>query len=71
MTRLNIRLACHLCDRIDFDGIEVLPDDWTDIQEVQSLADSLRVVPLDDRKKSPFEWYTHLGTCPDCQKEDL
>lgn len=45
-----------------FNGIEVLPDDWTDIQEVQSLADSLRVVSLEDRKDIPSEWYTHLGT---------
>ncbi|MEZ6117118.1 MAG: hypothetical protein R3C28_11170 [Pirellulaceae bacterium] len=70
MNRLNIRLACHLCDRTDFDGIDVLPDDWDDIQEIQSLADSLRIIPVDDTKNSPLEWYTHLGTCPDCRKED-
>ena len=70
MTWLGIRLACCSCDRVDFDGINALPDDWGDIEEIQSLADSLRIVPIDDAKNSPLEWYTHLGTCPDCRKED-
>ena len=36
------------CDREDFDGIDNLPDDWEEIDEVQSFEDSIREVAPDD-----------------------
>ena len=63
----QIRLACNECDRNDFDGINQLPADWEDIEEVQSLEQSRQEVDINDQSRSPLEWYTHLGTCPDCQ----
>jgi len=53
----KIRLGCIHCDRIDFDGVEVLPNDWFDVQAV------LATLSLD--------WETHLGVCPDCSKHEL
>ena len=67
MTQEPIRLACSECDRDDFDGIDELPIDWTDITEVQSLKESLREVALDDQSRSPLDWHTHVGTCAECQ----
>ena len=67
MNRKRIRLACSRCDRDDFDGVDELPADWTDITIVQSWDDSVSEVEFDDHSTSPTEWYTHLGTCPDCE----
>ena len=66
----KIRLGCHSCDRCDFDFISKLPDDWTNITEVRNYDESVREVTDDDKSGSPFDWQTHLGTCPDCQSED-
>ena len=66
----RIRLGCDSCDREDFDGITKIPSDWVDVTVVQSLKASLQEIDHDDRSRSPFEWYTHLGTCPDCQAEE-
>ena len=70
MTRRIIRLACNQCDRDDFDGVSKLPHDWEDVTEVQSLKESRTQVDDNDRMLSPLDWYTHVGTCPDCQQED-
>ncbi len=70
MTHGKSRLACGECDRGDFDGVNKLPHDWIDISEFQSLEESLQEIDVDDHSRSPFEWYTHLGTCPECQKEE-
>ena len=64
----RMRLACGSCDRDDFDFIERLPDDWTDISEVQSYDASTQEVEFNNAGRSPFQWYTHLGTCPECQE---
>lgn len=70
-----VRLACDCCSRDDFDGVRVLPGDWQDIRERQSLRDSLSVYDgrpgsTDDdpapRGYSVLAWWTHLGTCPEC-----
>ena len=66
----KIRLGCGSCDRNDFDFVTKLPNDWTDITEVRSHEESIREVPFDDKTRSPFDWQTHLGTCPDCHAED-
>ena len=73
LKRGSIRLAClGGCFRDDHDGIWVLPSDWTDIEEVQSLQDSLSVYDDDDDDPAPpgysvMDWETHAGLCPDCQ----
>ena len=48
----EIRLACMVCDREDFDGISELPDDWDGISEAEEMHSG---------------WWTHLGWCPDCK----
>ena len=63
----KIRLGCSHCDREDFDGVDALPSDWTDIQNVRSFEEATREVAFDDLSRSVFDWHTHLGTCPECQ----
>lgn len=63
----RIRLACLYCDRTDGDGIARLPDNWTDIGEVQSYEEACQPVELDDQQRSVMDWHTHLGVCPNCQ----
>ena len=66
----EIRLACIHCDTDQYDGVTELPTDWTNIQEAQSYAASREEVPLRDSNRSPLDWYTHLGVCPECQKTE-
>lgn len=63
-----IRLACQHCDTDECDGVTEIPPDWSDVQEVQTLAAACEPIEADDQARSPLEWYTHLGTCPTCQK---
>lgn len=56
-----MRLACRYCDRADCDGIIVPPDGWIDIEEFQSANDAMH-----SGWGSCGEWWTDLGTCPDC-----
>ena len=65
-----IRLACRACDTDECDGVDLIPETWTDVVEVQSLDESQVEVPVGDRSRSLTEWYTHLGLCPTCQKEE-
>ena len=68
----TVRLACTNCDRDDFDGIsqeqleQAIRNGWQDVTEAQSYEESLREVPLGARNRSVFDWWTHVGTCPDC-----
>jgi len=64
----EIRLACLYCDTSECDGVSKIPNNWTDVQGVQSYAESREEIAADDPQRSPFEWYTHLGVCPACQK---
>jgi len=64
----TIRLGCLYCDRTDFDGVDQLPTDWEDIDEVQSCEEAIREVPPDDKRRSVLDWETHLGVCPDCRQ---
>jgi len=75
--RKTIRLACRCCDRQDFDGItaaelrKAIKDGWQDVSREQSYRESCKT--YDDTSKappgfSPLDWFTHLGTCPDCAK---
>ena len=64
----QIRLACQYCDTAECDGVTEIPPDWSDVQEVQSIAASCEPIAPDDQTRSPLEWYTHLGVCPACRK---
>jgi hypothetical protein len=64
----EIRLGCLYCDTSECDGVDEIPLDWADVQFVQSYAATREEIAADDPKQSPFEWYTHLGVCPACQK---
>ena len=66
----KIRLGCACCDREDFDGIELLPTDWIDVDEVRSFEEATRQVDWDDQSRSMLDWQTHLGVCPECQAND-
>ena len=65
----RIRLGCIHCSRDDFDGTDKLPEDWEDIDEVQSYEDSISEVDPDDPSADITFWETHMGVCPDCLKE--
>jgi hypothetical protein len=64
------------CDRSDFDGItaaklqQAIDCGWQDVSEVQSYEESIREIPLDVGDPSIFDWWTHLGLCPDCAGEE-
>ena len=62
----RIRLACLFCEREDCDGIDEIPADWYDVDEFQSYESSVEEIPVEDQSRSPLEWYTHLGVCPEC-----
>ena len=51
----KIRLGCSYCDREDFNGIDELPSDWTDIHEVRSFEEAIREVDMDDHSRSVFD----------------
>ena len=65
------RLACVSCARDDYDGVYRLPQNWTEIQKVESLAESKDSVNESDSARSLFDYYTHSGYCPECQKPEL
>ena len=74
----SIRLACASCDRDDMDGItpeqleQAKAQGWTGIEDVQSHDDSMQTYDNPDDAPAGFDitaWYTHLGTCPDCQDD--
>jgi hypothetical protein len=67
----KILLACTECEREDFDGVDEIPSDWRDVHEVQSYEESCREVDPRDYKASVFEWYTHLGICPECYQVEV
>ena len=62
----KIRLACLYCDTDECDGIDEIPANWHDVDEFQSYEESVKEVAPDDTQRSPTEWYTHLGICPEC-----
>lgn len=63
----RIRLGCIHCDRTDCDFVDALPDDWSDLREVQSFEAAIEAVPVGSMPgRSRLDWETHLGVCPDC-----
>jgi len=65
----KIRLACLFCDRSECDGVDQIPATWFDVDEVQSREKSIRKV--DPESDNIFNWYTHLGVCPDFQEAEF
>lgn len=55
-TMPKIRLGCMYCERDDFDGVDTLPEDWEDIEEVRSYEEATREVAMDDNTRSVFDW---------------
>lgn len=66
----KIRLACLNCDREDFDGVDEIPSDWFEVHVVQAYAKSVREALPTNPKVSVFDWYTHLGVCPECHQAE-
>lgn len=64
----RIRLGCISCSREDYDGIDELPDDWIDVDELQSFEQSFRHGRAGHGDVSIVFWETHLGVCPECQR---
>jgi hypothetical protein len=71
-----IRLACYDCDRNDFDGVtmdqfqQALRDGWINVRQVQLYEDSIKTYndPADEPQGFiVLNWFTHIGTCPNCQ----
>lgn len=67
----KIRLACMFCDREDFDGVKVLPNDWFSLDEVQSYEASIQEADLTRSDISVLDWFTHLGVCPSCYEAEI
>ena len=44
----RVRLGCVNCGRDDFDGIHKIPDDWEDVDEVQSYEESIQEADPED-----------------------
>lgn len=65
----KIRLACVYCDTDEADWIDELPESWEIMEEVQTVAESLQTPEENSPNHSSFDWYTHLGICPCCQKD--
>ena len=68
----RIRLGCIYCDRDDYDGVDRIPRDWAEVTRVQSYAESIKEVDLNDRAGTIRAggicfWETHTGICPECQ----
>ena len=65
-----IRLACESCDTDVGDGLESLGEaavlGWTGILWEQSYADS--IAPRE--QTGNFDWWTHIGLCPECRKQE-
>lgn len=68
--RRQIRLACRLCDRSDFDFIQGLPLDWFAVEEVQEFLETLRSSKGLAATGHPL-WFTHLGVCPACYEAEI
>ena len=66
---MPIRLACEYCDTEECAHIEVIPIGWADIREIQFYGKSLEEIRADDKNRTMLEWFTHLGVCPECQKD--
>ena len=62
----TIRLACLFCDRDEMDGVDEVPADWMDVDQVQSYESAMAEAEPDDADASV--WWTHVGVCPDCQE---
>ena len=62
-----IRLTCQYCDTDECDSVTEIPADWSDVEEVPSLATLCDPIATDGKTRSPPEWFTHIGVCAACQ----
>ena len=55
-----------------FVGMDVAKD-WFDVEEVQSYEASLQRVDPQHKSEgvSVFDWFTHLGVCPECYETEI
>jgi hypothetical protein len=79
MQKKTIRLACTECSRDDYDGItpahlkKLIAAGWKDVYRFQTYRQSCKT--YEDWSKAPpdfsaLEWWTHLGTCPECAEAE-
>jgi len=62
---------------MDYDGIteaqleEANRGGWVDVQEAQGYAEATKTYEAGETPPgdSAFDWWTHLGYCPDCATE--
>jgi hypothetical protein len=75
----KIRLACMECDRDDCDGITpaqlkaAIKNGWKEIERVRTYREACKTYhdPEDEPPGfSVLEWWTHIGYCPECAKEN-
>jgi hypothetical protein len=75
----TVRVGCERCDCDSENAIteaalaRLESKGWTGIEEYQSFEASCKTYPNPDdapRGFSVLDWYTHLGLCPDCARED-
>ena len=60
----TLRLACLYCDREDFDGTRLTPLEltalgWKEIDHSQPSAGM------------DYDWFNHIGVCPECAIEHV
>lgn len=71
MVTTKIRLACQYCFRDDCDMINEIPPGWTDVSEEQTFEQACATYDGPGETPPPgfslFDWFTHLGTCPECK----
>jgi hypothetical protein len=61
-----IFLACRECDRTDFEGVEKLPTDWSDLlDESDGYKAAAEVWPEGDEPELG-PWWNWSGVCADC-----
>ena len=63
----TIRLACLFCDCDEHDGVDDIPADWQDVDEIQSYEDAMSETKTDGSDSSV--WWTHIGVCPECETQ--
>lgn len=62
------RITCTECS-CEHDGTHDVSG-WQNVERVQSLRDSRKPLRKGDMNPLASAWYTHLGLCPDCVKEE-
>lgn len=74
-----VRLACRFCDTEEFDHVTVdalfqcIEDGWRRVSYRQTYEEATATYEGEDEEAPPdfslFDWYTHMGTCPECDSK--